>query len=287
MIETAAMPVIASASEMRSAVLAAKSAGETVGFVPTMGALHAGHLSLVDASLAENDRTVVSIFVNPTQFAPGEDLDKYPRPLVEDLRMLAERGAWRAFVPTVTDMYPPGSESYVDVGSVATPLEGALRPTHFRGVATVVLKLFQMVPADRTYFGRKDYQQTLVVRQLIQDFNVPIELNVCPIVREPDGLAMSSRNAYLNPADRARAAAVWQSLALAEQGYAAGESDTARLRAAMTARLAKDGITPDYIAFLANGTVDEVTTVAGPTVVALAARVGRTRLIDNHLIGGQ
>lgn len=285
MIRNVATHVVTSAAEIQSAVLAAKNSGETVGFVPTMGALHQGHLSLVDASLAQCDRTVVSIFVNPTQFAPGEDLEKYPRPLGDDVRLLEERGAWLAFVPTVEEMYPAGFDSYVDVGSVAAPLEGSARPTHFRGVATVVLKLFQMVPADRTYFGRKDYQQSLVVERLIEDFNLPIELRVCPIVREPDGLAMSSRNAYLSPAERERAAAIWQSLALAERLHNAGETDVAPIDSAMQQHLAAAGIEVEYVAFLAEGTVREVETIAGRTVVAVAARVGRTRLIDNHTIG--
>jgi pantoate--beta-alanine ligase len=285
MVKTEAIPVVTSAAEIHAAVLAAKSSGDSVGFVPTMGALHEGHLSLVDAALAECDRTVVSIFVNPIQFASGEDLEKYPRPLYQDLRLLEERGAWLAFVPTVGEMYPPGFESFVEVGSVAAPWEGVSRPGHFRGVATVVLKLFQMVPADRAYFGRKDYQQSLVVRQLIKDFNLPIDLRVCPTVREPDGLAMSSRNAYLSPAERERAVEIWQALVLAEKRLTAGETTVAPIRDAMQAQLAAAGVQAEYIAFLADGTVREVSTMAGPTVVAIAARIGRTRLIDNHSIG--
>jgi pantoate--beta-alanine ligase len=251
-----------------------------------MGAFHEGHLSLVDASLAECDRTVVSIFVNPTQFTPGEDLEKYPRPLEQDLEMLEQRGAWLAFVPTVDEMYPPGFESYVEVGSVAQPWEGAARPTHFRGVATVVLKLLQMIPADRVYFGRKDYQQTLVVRRLIEDFDLPIALRVCPTVREADGLAMSSRNAYLDQTERERAAALWQALLLAERRRAAGETSVAAIRNEMNEHLAAVGIDEvEYIAFLADNTVEEVSSITGPTVVAIAVRVGRVRLIDNHTIG--
>ncbi len=285
MLKTKSIKVFSSAAEIQAAVLAAKCAGASVGFVPTMGAFHEGHLSLVDASLAECDRTVVSIFVNPTQFTPGEDLEKYPRPLEQDLEMLEQRGAWLAFVPTVDEMYPPGFESYVEVGSVAQPWEGAARPTHFRGVATVVLKLLQMVPADRVYFGRKDYQQTLVVRRLIEDFDLPIALRVCPTVREADGLAMSSRNAYLDLTERERAAAIWQALLLAEQRHAAGETSVAAIRNEMKEHLAAVGIDVEYIAFLADNTVQEVSTIAGPTVVAIAARVGRARLIDNHRIG--
>ncbi len=285
MLKTKSIKVLSSAAEIQAAVLAAKCAGASVGFVPTMGAFHEGHLSLVDASLAECDRTVVSIFVNPTQFTPGEDLEKYPRPLEQDLEMLEQRGAWLAFVPTVDEMYPPGFESYVEVGSVAQPWEGAARPTHFRGVATVVLKLLQMIPADRVYFGRKDYQQTLVVRRLIEDFDLPVALRVCPIVREADGLAMSSRNAYLDLTERERAAALWQALLLAERRHAAGETSVTAIRNEMKEHLAAADIDVEYIAFLADNTVQEVSTIAGPTVVAIAARIGRARLIDNHTIG--
>jgi pantoate--beta-alanine ligase len=283
---TKSLKVIRSPSEVQASVLAAKSAGDRVGFVPTMGAFHEGHLSLVEASLAECDRTVVSIFVNPTQFDPGEDLEKYPRPLEQDLELLEQRGVWLAFVPTVDEMYPSGFDSYVDVGSVAQPWEGAARPTHFRGVATIVLKLLQMVPADCAYFGRKDYQQTLVVRQLIEDFNLPIALRVCPIVREADGLAMSSRNAYLDRIDRERASALRQALLLAEQKHAAGETSVATIRGEMTEYLTTKGVEDiEYIAFLADSTVREVLNITGPTVVAIAARFGRARLIDNHTIG--
>jgi pantoate--beta-alanine ligase len=284
--ETKSLKVIRCPSEVQAFVLAAKGAGDRVGFVPTMGAFHEGHLSLVEASLAECDRTVVSIFVNPTQFDPGEDLGKYPRPLEQDLELLEQRGVWLAFVPTVDEMYPSGFDSYVDVGSVAQPWEGAARPTHFRGVATIILKLLQMVPADCAYFGRKDYQQTLVVRQLIADFNLPVALRVCPIVREADGLAMSSRNAYLDRSDREHASALRQALLLAERMHAAEETSVAAIRSEMTEQLAAKGIEDvQYIAFLADNTVQEVSSIAGPTVIAIAARVGKTRLIDNHTIG--
>ncbi len=285
-LETISMHVITSAEEICAVVLAAKSSGQSVGFVPTMGALHEGHLSLVDASLAECDLTVVSIFVNPTQFSPEEDLEKYPRPLQRDLQLLTERGCEIVFVPTAAEMYPEGVESTVEVGSVASPFEGASRPHHFQGVATVVSKLFQVVPADRAYFGRKDYQQALVVVQLIEDFNLPITMRVCPIVREPDGLAMSSRNTYLRPEQRQQASALWQSLRIAEQAHAAGETDVAAIKKKMMQHLNSAGIeNVDYIAFVTDGTVQEVETVAGPTVVAIAARLGKSRLIDNHTIG--
>ena len=283
--ETKSLKVIQSALEVQASVLTAKSEGLSVGFVPTMGAFHQGHLSLVDASLAQCDRTVVSIFVNPTQFGPGEDLEKYPRPLEQDLELLEQRGAWLAFVPTVDEIYPPGFDSYVDVGSVAQPWEGSARSTHFRGVATVVLKLLQMVPADRAFFGRKDYQQTLVVRQLIEDFNLPVDLRVCPIVREADGLARSSRNAYLGRADRERAPALRQALLLAERKHAAGETSVAAIRREMEEYLTTHGIDDiEYIAFLVDNSVEEVTDLSGPTVIAIAARLGKTRLIDHLTI---
>lgn len=278
--------IVTTVAEVRTAVREAQAAHETVGFVPTMGALHEGHLSLVDASNAECDRTVVSIFVNPTQFGPQEDQDRYPRMLERDCELLAARGCWLVFAPSAREVYPEGYETFVEVGSVAEPLEGTIRPGHFRGVATVVLKLFQMVPADRAYFGRKDYQQSLVVKRMIADFNLAIHLVVCPTVREADGLAMSSRNAYLNAEERQQATALWRALQLAESLANCGERDVARITTAMRKVLSAAKIHEiDYVAFLADGTVQPVQTIAGPTVVAIAARVGQARLIDNHRIG--
>jgi pantoate--beta-alanine ligase len=283
---THAVRVIELGAEMRAWVHEARQQGRRLGFVPTMGALHAGHLSLVDAALAEGDGAVASIFVNPTQFAAGEDFAKYPRVLDRDLDLLRDRGCELAFVPAAAEMYPPGFDTSIDVGAVARPWEGAARPGHFRGVATVVHKLFQFVPADRAYFGQKDYQQTLVVRRMVADLNLPIEIRVCPTVREPDGLALSSRNAYLSPDERSRAAALWQALQLAEAAVAAGETRVAELRRRMVESLHTAGVEQiDYIGFLRDGTVDECDQIDGPTVVAIAARVGPTRLIDNHRIG--
>lgn len=279
------LQTVTTAQEMRAIVSAARAAGESVGFIPTMGALHAGHLSLVDAARRECDRVAASIFVNPTQFGPAEDFAKYPRPLEHDLKQLAAHGCDWAFVPTADEMYPPGFNSYVDVGDVARTLEGAARPMHFRGVATVVLKLFQCVPADRAYFGRKDYQQTLVVKRLVEDFNLPIEIRVCPIVREADGLAMSSRNAYLSADQRRQAVALSKSLKLAETMYAGGQRNAHDIRQAMLAELAEARIDVDYVAVLADGTMREIDELTGPATVAIAARVGATRLIDNHRLG--
>ncbi len=278
--------VFARGAEIRTAVREAQAAGETVGFVPTMGALHEGHLSLVDAARAECDRVVMSIFVNPTQFGAGEDFEKYPRPLERDLALATGRGCEWAFVPEPAEIYPPGFDSFVDVGGVAVPWEGAARPGHFRGVATVVLKLFQLVPADRAYFGRKDYQQTLVVERLVADFHLPTAIRVQPTVREADGLAMSSRNAYLSADERRRALVLSRSLKLAESLYAAGERSADALRRKMLAEIAASGgVDVDYIAIVRDGTVESVAEIAGPTTVAIAARVGQTRLIDNARIG--
>lgn len=278
--------LLTSASETLAAVRDAQRAGDSIGYVPTMGALHEGHLSLVKTSLAECDRTVVSVYVNPTQFGPGDDLASYPRLLDDDVRLLEELGCWLVFAPNDEQMYPDGFETSIEVGAVAAPWEGAARPTHFSGVATVVLKLFQIVPADRAYFGQKDYQQTLVVQQLVRDLAVPIEIKICPTVREADGLALSSRNRYLSVVEREQAVAIWQSLQLADRQFAAGESDALALRDQMERHLAKfPSLEVEYIALVAAGTVDEVATISGPTVVAIAARIGETRLIDNHTIG--
>ena len=286
MIDAQIFRQIKTASEVQAAVAEAKAAGDTVGFVPTMGALHEGHLSLVDASISECDRTVVSIFVNPTQFGPQEDIERYPRPLERDIQLLEERGVWLAFVPSVEEIYPAGFDSFIDVGDIAKPFEGSIRTTHFRGVATVVMKLFQIVPADYAYFGRKDYQQSLVIGKLIEDFHLPLEMKVCPVVRESDGLAMSSRNVYLSAEQRQQATAIWKSLELAEQQFDSGETSCDVIEQQMRAQLLSSGITDiDYIAFLKDGTMTEVDSIAEPTTVALAARVGSARLIDNHLIG--
>ena len=269
---------------VREAIRAAQAAGQSVGLVPTMGALHEGHLSLVDAARAECDLTVVSIFVNPTQFGPQEDLSRYPRHLDQDLRLLGGRGCDLVFAPSVDQMYPAGYDTSVDVGPLGRELEGEYRSDHFRGVATVVLKLFQIVPADVAYFGRKDYQQSLVVQRMAGDLNVPIEIRVCPTVREPGGLAMSSRNAYLSADERRQALALSQSLQLAERLAKCGERDVQLIRGKMLEQIRAAGVEVQYIAFVADGTITPVASLAGPTTVAIAATVGKTRLIDNLLL---
>ena len=273
-------------SEIRQLVRQAQQAGKRVGVVPTMGALHEGHLSLVQAAKQQCDVVVTTIFVNPTQFAPGEDFERYPRNLQADAALLAPHGCDHIFAPSADEMYPTGYGTSIDVGAVSRPLEGERRPTHFAGVATVVLKLFQLVPADAAFFGQKDYQQTLVVRQLVRDLNVPIEIVVCPIIREADGLAMSSRNAYLSADQRQRATALSASLQLAAQLAGQGQRDVAQLTQAMQQHLEQvGGIELDYIAFVGEGTMEFVETITGPAVALIAARVGETRLIDNLILG--
>lgn len=251
-----------------------------------MGALHAGHLSLVEASRHEQGFTVVSIFVNPTQFGPGEDFERYPRPLADDLARLAAQGVDLVFAPPTTEIYPPGSATLVDVGSVAEPLEGRFRPGHFRGVATVVLKLFVLIAPDAAYFGRKDYQQTLVVRRLAADFVLPLAIRVCPTVREPDGLALSSRNVYLSPAEREQALTLSQSLRLAKDLVRQGERDAARVLARIRELFAaQPEIHVDYLVLADGETLADVSHIDRRTVALVAARVGKTRLIDNEPIG--
>jgi pantoate--beta-alanine ligase len=279
--------VVHTRAEVHAAVRAAQAAGQKVGVVPTMGALHAGHLSLVAASCAECDFTVVTIFVNPTQFGPSEDFSKYPRTLPADLQLLSKQPVDLVFAPAADEMYAKDHETFVEVGPVGTPLEGACRPGHFRGVATVVLKLFQAIPADIAYFGRKDYQQTQVIRRMALDFDLFTEIRVLPTVREADGLAMSSRNAYLSAEERRRALSLWEALQMAQKLVAAGTRDVATIRHQMIEHLETAGEAKiDYVALVQDGTVNEVTTIDGPIVVLIAARIGATRLIDNLLLEG-
>lgn len=260
-------------------------AGKRVGVVPTMGALHAGHISLAEVSKRECEATVVTIFVNPTQFGPNEDFQKYPRTLDSDLAALAPLDIDAVFVPTREAMYPPGYSTYVEPPAVASPLEGAFRPGHFRGVATVVLKLFNACPADIAYFGAKDYQQTLVVKHMVADLNVPTDIRVLPTIREPDGLAMSSRNRYLSAAERERALIISRSLQLAEELIHRGERDPQRITTAMRDLFDRAGITDiDYIALADPDTLQPIEKIQPPVVALIAARIGTTRLIDNRLI---
>lgn len=279
--------LVHTAHELRASVRAARAAGQVIGLVPTMGALHEGHLSLVRASQAECGLTVVTIFVNPTQFAPHEDFDKYPRTLAADLEALASCRADLVFAPSAAEMYPPGCATFVEPPLVGQRWEGECRPGHFRGVATVVLKLFNLAQADVAFFGQKDYQQAAVIRRMVQDLNVPIEIRVCPTVREPDGLAMSSRNRYLSADQRRQALAISRSLRLADQLAAGGQRQAAQLVEAMQRVLAEAQISRmDYVAVVDPETLEPVTELTGPVIALIAAKVGTTRLIDNWRIEG-
>jgi pantoate--beta-alanine ligase len=253
-----------------------------------MGALHEGHLSLVRASKAECDYTVVTIYVNPSQFGPAEDLDRYPRTLPSDLEALAGRGAELAFAPSDQEVYPAGHSTWVEPGTLAEPLEGQCRPGHFRGVATVVLKLFGMVGAQVAYFGQKDYQQALVIRQMVRDLNVPIEIRICPTVREPDGLAMSSRNAYLGPDARRRALVLYRSLQraqeLLDQGQRSAEAIARQIREVIATA---EGARIDYVALVDPETLEPVDRLTARTLAALAVKIEDTRLIDNCFLEPQ
>jgi len=252
--------------------------------VPTMGALHEGHLSLVRRALSENDAVVVSIFVNPTQFGPHEDFAAYPRTEVRDLALLSRTGAETAFLPAVAEVYPPGDDTRVVPGAIAARLEGAVRPGHFAGVATVVTKLLAMARPDAAYFGQKDFQQLRVLQRVARDLRLGIRIVGCPTVREPDGLALSSRNAYLDPGERRRAAALSRGLFAARDAWADGERDPARLRDTV-ARIAGDAGTPEYVSAADPVTLEELEHRAERAVLSLAVRVGRARLIDNVLLG--
>ena len=256
-----------------------------LGLVPTMGFLHEGHLSLVRRARAENEHTGVSIFVNPTQFGPHEDLASYPRDLDSDLRLLEAEGVGLAWTPTATDIYPDGFQTYVTVDNLAQPLEGARRPGHFRGVATVVAKLFNAFTPDRAYFGQKDAQQARVIRQMAADLDFPLEVVVCPIVRESDGVAMSSRNAYLTPREREAAPALFRALSAAASAYERGVRDGGALRAAMLDLLRAEPLAEsDYVSVADPVTLAELQMVERGALLSLAVRVGKTRLIDNLLL---
>lgn len=263
-------------------------AGESdVGFVPTMGFLHAGHLSLVRQARAENGVLVASIFVNPTQFGPGEDLARYPRDLPRDLDALAAAGVDVVFAPSADDMYPAGFNTYVEpTGAVAERLEAASRPGHFRGVATIVLKLFQLIQPHNAYFGQKDAQQVAVIRQMIRDLNLPVALRVLPIIREPGGLAMSSRNSYLSPEERKAATVLYRALMAGREAFDSrplgGAAEVARVMAAVVA--AEPRATIDYTDVCDPTTFEPLTSLRTPATLLIAARVGPARLIDNFLV---
>jgi len=278
--------VIRSIAMARKVCDTARSAGRTVGFVPTMGAFHDGHASLMRRARDERDHVVVSIFVNPLQFGPGEDLSRYPRDEDRDLSIAGQLGVDVVFVPSVEEMYPTGQpEVTVDPGPLGERLEGAARPGHFRGVATAVAKLFDVVGPNTAYFGEKDAQQLAVIRRMVRDLSLPVEVEGCPTVREPDGLATSSRNAYLSPEQREAAGCLFLALSEAAQMARGGERDAATVVAAMAREI---GATPeariDYAAVVDDETFEEVSRIAGPARALVAARFAETRLIDNLLL---
>lgn len=259
-----------------------RRAGRRIGLVPTMGALHEGHLSLVQRSKQECDLTIATIFVNPTQFGPNEDLAKYPRTLESDLEMLSRIHCDYVLVPAADQIYRPGHSTSIEPPNVATQWEGAIRPGHFRGVATIVLKLFHLIPATIAYFGRKDYQQVAVIRAMVEDLNVPIRVETCPTVREPDGLAMSSRNRYLQSQDRPRAVGLWRSLEKARTLVEQGCRSAMEIEQAMIQTLEQAPVDSiDYAALVHPDTMERVPCIDQEVVAIVAARVGGTRLIDN------
>jgi len=273
------MQVIKTIAEARKARQQLKG---SVGFVPTMGYLHQGHLSLVKRARKENSTVVVSIFVNPTQFGRGEDFGEYPRDLNRDLEMLAGEKTDIVFVPSGEEMYPDGFNSWVDVEGVTERLEGASRPGHFRGVATICAKLFNIVQPTRAYFGEKDAQQVAVITRMVADLNMNLEIVVVPTVRESDGLAMSSRNIYLSPRERKAAPVLFQALSLAEELWRGGERDAAKIRRKITALIQKEPLARiDYISIADPSTLEELEEIDRPALVSLAVKIGTTRLIDN------
>ncbi len=258
---------------------------EPVGLVPTMGYLHEGHLALVKRARAENSSVVASIFVNPTQFGPQEDFKQYPRDHELDLSILEKEKTDIVFMPSVAEMYPEPFNSWVEVGKVTERLEGAARPGHLRGVTTVVAKLFNIVQPTRAYFGQKDAQQAIVIKKMVADLNMNLEIITIPTVREPDGLAMSSRNTYLNSEQRQAATVLYQALSLAQGLWSQGEKDAGRIRQEMLALIQKQPLaTIDYVSIADTETLDELDTVSPPALVSLAVRIGKTRLIDNVVV---
>ena len=277
------MQIVSTLPDLRSTRL---SYSGMVGLVPTMGYLHEGHLSLIRRAREDCEHVVVSIFVNPAQFGPKEDLSKYPRDLDRDLGLIGPLGTDLVWMPAADMMYPDGFQTWVEVEAMARPLEGAMRPGHFRGVTTIVAKLFNAVQPHKAYFGQKDAQQAAVIRQMTRDLNFPIEIVVCPIIREPDGLAMSSRNVYLDPEQRKAATVLYRSLSAAREAYERGERDAEKLRQTM-----KDGIASEplaqmqYVSCADYDTLEELETVKGKALLSMAVFIGKTRLIDNFVLG--
>jgi pantoate--beta-alanine ligase len=282
------MRTVRTVAELREKLAPERRAGRRIGLVPTMGYFHDGHLSLMRRAREETDLVVVSLFVNPAQFGPGEDFQAYPREEERDERLAAEEGVDILFAPSVEEVYPDGFDTTVTIGGLTETLEGdeAQRGAeHFQGVATVVTKLFNMVGPDVAYFGQKDAQQALVVRKLVRDLDIPLRIEVCPTIRDPDGLALSSRNAYLSPEERERALALSRALRAAEAAVAGGTRDAAAVVAVARDELDRAGVEPDYLQLRSATDLSPVERVNGSALLAVAARVGRARLIDNAILG--
>ncbi|BCW96765.1 MAG: pantoate--beta-alanine ligase [Fimbriimonadales bacterium] len=280
------MEILRTIDSVRQWVRAQRAAGRPIHFVPTMGYFHEGHLSLMRRARADGGAVIVSIFVNPLQFGPREDLERYPRDFERDRQMAESVGVEAIFYPEVAEMYPAGYQTEVRVKELSKPLCGRSRPGHFEGVATVVLKLFNIVAPDRAYFGMKDYQQLRIIQQLVRDMNLSIEIVPCPIVREADGLAMSSRNVYLTPEERTAATVLYRSLQWAQAQYAAGERDAAQLRAGVARQIAAEPLARiDYVEVVDAETLQPIERIERPAVAALAVFFGKARLIDNCLLG--
>ncbi len=281
-VECDTMPVVDKEDTLRQRVRDARREGRVIGLVPTMGALHIGHLSLIETARRETDFVVVTVFVNPSQFGPQEDFREYPRPLETDLAACREAGVDLVFHPAVETIYPTGFDTSVTVGTLSERLEGAFRPGHFRGVSTIVMKLLQLTQPDVAFFGRKDYQQQLLIRTMCRDLNVPVEIRTCPTVRDPDGLAVSSRNQYLSAEDRSTALALSRCLKWAETQLTGGAVDVTEIRAAMRRQLEElPGVQVDYATVAHPETLVELAAPLPDMVALVAARVGSTRLIDN------
>jgi pantoate--beta-alanine ligase len=279
------MKTVRTIAELRVTLREWRAAGLSVGFVPTMGFLHDGHLSLVRAARARTDRTVVSIFVNPTQFGPGEDFDRYPRDPDRDRALLEAEGADLLFIPEAGEIYPAGFKTSVEVRELQDRLCGASRPGHFRGVCTVVLKLFQIVGPDLAVFGQKDAQQAVIIRRMVRDLNMEVEIDVRPTVREPDGLALSSRNSYLSAEERQAALVLFRGLELARSLAGAGERDGARIAAAVRELVGREPLARiDYVEVVDPEDLRPLERIMDRALVALAVYIGRTRLIDNAVI---
>ncbi len=279
------MRIIHHPHEIYAHVAFARNEGRTIGLIPSMGALHQGHLSLVEVAGKQCDLTVATIFVNPTQFGPKEDFSKYPRTIESDLEILARVGTDIVFVPPAESVYPEGFSTYVSPPAIAKRWEGEIRPTHFQGVTTIVLKLFNMIPASIAYFGQKDLQQCRVIQRMVEDLNVPIRIEICPTVRESDGLAMSSRNRYLSNDERHKALALWRAIQLTQELVNQGEQNVQTLEQAMQTCLIDSGVSNiDYARIVDSVLLEPVQTLHQPSAIIIAVRMGTTRLIDNAFI---